>query len=171
MFRGGQFKLLTPKATFIPNTDARPWTFSVRPSRQNRSYRPRSDTAVDVEQNGAHEAKKRSSCGGGGSARRVKQLHPTRRFSVHPIQRMRNVHGEYHHLLPELFEDSQKFVDYLRLQPTTFHDLLDQCAADLTMVVSVTLVINQSSRLDSNNQLFVVHLKEKKRKERQVITV
>ena len=134
MFRGGQFKLLTPKATFIPNTDARPWTFSVRPSRQNRSYRPRSDTAVDVEQNGAHEAKKRSSCGGGGSARRVKQLHPTRRFSVHPIQRMRNVHGEYHHLLPELFEDSQKFVDYLRMQPTRFHDLLVQCAADLTMV-------------------------------------
>ena len=66
--------------------------------------------------------------------RRVEQLHSTRRLSVHPFQRMRNVHGEYHHLLPELFEDSQKFVDYLRMQPTRFHDLLVQCAADLTMV-------------------------------------
>ena len=46
------------KATFILSTDARPRTFSVRPSRQNRTYRTRSDTAVDAEQNGPHEAKK-----------------------------------------------------------------------------------------------------------------
>ena len=73
---------------------------------------------------------------------KVRQLHSTRRFSVHPIHRMRNVHGEYHHVLLELFEDPQKFVDYLRMQPTTFHVLL----------VSVRLVINESSRPNSSTQ-------------------
>ena len=58
---------------------------------------------------------------------------------------MHNVHGEYHHLLLELFEDPRKLVDYLRMQPTSLNGL----------PVSVRLVKDKSSRLDSNNQLFV----------------
>ena len=131
------------QGSLISNTDAWPRMFSVCPSWQNCSYKTRSDTAVDVKQNGAHKVQKLILWWW---KRKVKQLHSTRRFSVHPIHRMRIAHGEYKHLLPELFEDPQKFVDYHQMQPTTFHDLLTSVICD----------INKSSRPDSNNQLFVI---------------
>ena len=43
---------------FISNMDTWPRMFSVSLPGQNCSYKTRSDTAVDVKQNGAHEAKK-----------------------------------------------------------------------------------------------------------------
>ena len=55
----GKKKFTIVYVAFILNMDARPRTFSVRPTRQNRSYETRSDTAVDVKQNGADAAKKR----------------------------------------------------------------------------------------------------------------
>ena len=96
-----------------------------------------------MKQNGAHDAKNVDQVVVVKVVVKVRQLHSTRRLCfVHPVHRMRSVHGECHHLLPELSEDPQKFVDYLRMQPTTFHVLL----------VSVRLVINESSRPNSSTQ-------------------
>ena len=57
--------------------------------------------------------------------RRVNKVHSIRRFSVHPVNRSRHVHGEYHHLIPVLLDDPFKFAEYLRMNPDTFHDLLE----------------------------------------------
>ena len=61
----------------------------------------------------------------------MNKVHSIRRFSVHPVNRSRHVHGEYHHLIPVLLDDPFKFAEYLRMNPDTFHDLLDECAAEL----------------------------------------
>ena len=58
-------------------------------------------------------------------------LHPTRRFAVHPINKLRHIHGEYHHLMPPLLNDPERFVQYFRMKHQTFYDLLQHCAADL----------------------------------------
>ena len=53
------------------------------------------------------------------------KVHSIRRFSVHPVNRSRHVHGAYHHLIPVLLDDPFKFAEYLRMNPDTFHDLLE----------------------------------------------
>ena len=55
----------------------------------------------------------------------MNKVHSIRRFSVHPVNRSRHVHGEYHHLIPVLLDDPFKFAEYLRMNPDTFHDLLE----------------------------------------------
>ena len=60
--------------------------------------------------------------------RRVNKVHSIRRFSVHPVNRSRHVHGEYHHLIPVLLDDPFKFAEYLRMNPDTFQDLLRRVA-------------------------------------------
>ena len=61
----------------------------------------------------------------------MNKVHSIRRLSVHPVNRSRHVHGEYHHLIPVLLDDPFKFAEYLRMNPDTFQDLLDECAAEL----------------------------------------
>ena len=39
---------------------------------------------------------------------------------VHPINRDRDLYGEYHTLLPELRRDCERFYDCLRMTPETF---------------------------------------------------
>ena len=55
----------------------------------------------------------------------MNKVHSIRRFSVHPVNRSRHVHGEYHHLIPVFLDDPFKFAEYLRMNPDTFHDLLE----------------------------------------------
>ena len=44
---------------------------------------------------------------------------------VHPINKKRDIHGEYHHLMSQLREDRQKFKDYFRLSPEAFDYILE----------------------------------------------
>ena len=64
------------------------------------------------------------------------------RFSVHPVNRSRHVHGEYHHLIPVLLDDPFKFAEYLRMNPYTFS--LDECSKDVTKQSSSNCVVEYS---------------------------
>lgn len=48
-----------------------------------------------------------------------------RRFGIHPINRGRFQHGEYHHLMPKLREHPDRFREYFRM-PVEQFDLLLQ---------------------------------------------
>ena len=87
--------------------------------------------------------------------RRVNKVHSIRRFSVHPVNRSRHVHGEYHHLIPIFLDDPFKFAEYLRMNTDTFHDLLDECAAELKTTAS--LVKDTRPHLNCVDQFLVVH--------------
>ena len=110
------------KATFIPTRTDGDARFSVRPWPWLRSYqhgRPRTDGKKMAR------TKKQKLMLWWWWRRRVNKVHSIRRFSVHPVNRLRHVHGEYHHLIPVLLDDPFKFAEYLRMNPDTFHDLLE----------------------------------------------
>ncbi|KAH7714377.1 nuclease HARBI1-like protein [Aphelenchoides avenae] len=48
-----------------------------------------------------------------------------RRFGIHPINRKRRVHGEFHKLVPQLRDDPARFKEYFRLKPEQFDLLLE----------------------------------------------
>ena len=55
-----------------------------------------------------------------------------RSMSVHPINARREALGEFHHLMPEMREDDEKCVSYLRMKQDKFDQLLDLCSEDLS---------------------------------------
>ncbi|GFN99404.1 hypothetical protein PoB_002591000 [Plakobranchus ocellatus] len=57
--------------------------------------------------------------------------HPTHRFAVHPINKLRHIQGEYHRLMPQLLNDQERFAQFVRMRHQTFYDLLQHCASDL----------------------------------------
>ena len=99
-------------ATFIPTRTDEDARFSVRPWPWLRSYqhgRPRTDGKKMAR------TKKQKLMLWWWWRRRVNKVHSIRRFSVHPVNRSRHVHGEYHHLIPVLLDDPFKFAEYLRM--------------------------------------------------------
>ncbi|KAH7723751.1 nuclease HARBI1-like protein [Aphelenchoides avenae] len=48
-----------------------------------------------------------------------------RRFGIHPINRKRWVHGEFHKLVPQLRDDPARFKEHFRLKPEQFDLLLE----------------------------------------------
>lgn len=63
--------------------------------------------------------------------KRSKNKHRYRQFSVHPINKSRKCYGEFHHLMPQLLNDTKKFVEYFRMTQDMFDYLLELCAADI----------------------------------------
>ncbi|GFR93528.1 hypothetical protein ElyMa_000894900 [Elysia marginata] len=61
---------------------------------------------------------------------RRKSLASKRRHWIHPICRDRGVLGELK-LLPQIFADDKKCLEYFRMTPTTFQSLLKLCASEL----------------------------------------
>ena len=51
-----------------------------------------------------------------------------RKVAVHPINRAREVLGEYHHLFHQLKGDPHKFFQYMRMQKSTFDIILETIA-------------------------------------------
>lgn len=49
----------------------------------------------------------------------------SRRYWIHEINRKREVHGEFHHLFPDLLADDEKFFKYFRMSTAKFHELLN----------------------------------------------
>ena len=49
-----------------------------------------------------------------------------RRWWVHPINQSRLIFGEYHHLMPDLRNDEDKFYRYLRMEFQPFDELLQR---------------------------------------------
>ena len=47
------------------------------------------------------------------------------RFGVHPINRTRELLGEYHHLFQQLKGDREKFFQYIRMEERTFNIVLN----------------------------------------------
>lgn len=62
---------------------------------------------------------------------RKRRRSKVRLMSIHPINKLRNVCGEYHHLMPQLRQDEQKFKEYFRMDTSTFDYLLDTCSGEL----------------------------------------
>lgn len=44
---------------------------------------------------------------------------------VHPINLQRDSLGEYHHLIPQLLDDEDRYRSYYRMSPETFTTLMD----------------------------------------------
>ena len=59
-------------------------------------------------------------------------LSKKRRLWVHEINEARSEYGEYHHLMPQLREDEEKFRDYFRMSSSTFDSLLEYIKEDIT---------------------------------------
>lgn len=53
-------------------------------------------------------------------------------IGVHPINRCRKRHGEYHHLFHELKRDEERFFQYTRMSLETFNYILNQIEHRLT---------------------------------------
>lgn len=51
--------------------------------------------------------------------------HP-KRIGVHEINALRQRYGEYHHLLPQMRRDPERFHRYLRMYPSTFDYILSK---------------------------------------------
>ncbi|GFR64806.1 hypothetical protein ElyMa_001932500 [Elysia marginata] len=61
---------------------------------------------------------------------RRKSLASKRRHWIHPICKDRGVLGEFK-LLPQIFDDDEKCLEYFRMTPTTFISLLKLCTSGL----------------------------------------
>ena len=48
------------------------------------------------------------------------QNYEQRRYSTHPLNKRRNVSGEFHHLYTDLREHPDKFFNYMRMSVETF---------------------------------------------------
>lgn len=54
------------------------------------------------------------------------KVKPIRRVSVHSVNKLRGIFGEYHHLFPQLRCDSERFFEYCRMDCTTFDYILEK---------------------------------------------
>ena len=50
---------------------------------------------------------------------------------VHPINAKRDELGEFHHLIPELKEDAERFYGYFRMLPKTYTTIFNIVKSDL----------------------------------------
>ena len=48
-----------------------------------------------------------------------------------PINKLRLIHGDYQHLMPQLLNDTERLAQYFRLKHQRSYDLLQHGAADL----------------------------------------
>lgn len=54
-----------------------------------------------------------------------------RRNKVHEINQSRNTYGIFHHLFPQLLEDEDRFIKFLRMRIETFFYILEKIRPDL----------------------------------------
>ena len=91
--------------------------------------------------------------------RRVNKVHSIRRFSVHPVNRSRHVHGEYHHLIPVLLDDPFKLPSTWGWTLTHFTiywmSALQSCGKNIPTTAS--LVKDTRPYLNCGDQFLVVH--------------
>jgi len=55
------------------------------------------------------------------------------RFWIHPIDRNRDIHGDYNHLIPELRTDAQLFKKYFRLTVEQFDIVLSMIGSSIQL--------------------------------------
>ena len=61
--------------------------------------------------------------------RRRRRQQTARRWWVHPLNQKRSNLGEYHHMMPDMRDDEEKFFRYLRMEFKPFDELLQKVAA------------------------------------------
>lgn len=54
-----------------------------------------------------------------------------RKTWVHPINLNRKLYGEFHHLMPKLLEDEQRFQMYFRMNKDEFYYLLEMIGPEI----------------------------------------
>lgn len=55
-----------------------------------------------------------------------------RKEGIHPINKGRDRHGEYHHLFKQLKGDESRFFQYMRMTSETFKYILEKVEVSLT---------------------------------------